>query len=33
MILVGLQLIGVIESENKTCKVPKKRKGLLGAFF
>lgn len=33
MIFVGLQLIGVIESKNKACKVPKKRKGLLGAFF
>ncbi len=33
MLFVGLQLIGVIESKNKACKVPKKRKGLLGAFF
>lgn len=33
MIFVGLQLIGVIESKNKACKVPKKRKGLLGAFL
>ncbi|EPY2271388.1 cytochrome c biogenesis CcdA family protein [Clostridium sporogenes] len=33
MIFVGLQLIGVIESKNKACKVPKKRKGVLGAFF
>ena len=33
MLFVGLQLIGVIESKNKSCKVPKKRKGILGAFF
>ncbi len=33
MLFVGLQIIGVIEPKNKTCKVPKKGKGILGAFF
>ncbi|WP_251859539.1 cytochrome c biogenesis CcdA family protein [Clostridium sp. Marseille-Q2269] len=33
MLFVGLQLIGVIEYNNNSCKVPKKRKGLLGALF
>ncbi|WP_409069859.1 cytochrome c biogenesis CcdA family protein [Clostridium sp. FAM 1755] len=33
MLFVGLQIIGVIEPRNKACKVPKKEKGILGAFF
>ena len=33
MLLAGLQLIGVIEFKSNACKVPNKRKGLLGAFF
>lgn len=33
MLFVGLQLIGVIEYNNNSCKVPQKRKGLLGALF
>lgn len=33
MFLVGLQLIGVINYGNNICKVPNKRKGLIGAFF
>ncbi|NFN86608.1 cytochrome c biogenesis protein CcdA [Clostridium sporogenes] len=33
MLFVGLQIIGVIEPKNKACKVPKKGKGILGAFF
>ncbi|EJO5348537.1 cytochrome c biogenesis protein CcdA [Clostridium botulinum] len=33
MLFVGLQLIGVIESKHNSCKVPKKSKGILGAFF
>lgn len=33
MLLVGLQLIGVIELGNNSCRVPNKRKGIAGAFF
>ncbi len=33
MLFVGLQLIGVIESKNKACKVPKKEKEYLEHFF
>lgn len=33
MLLVGLQLIGVIGETGNTCKVPNRRKGILGAFF
>lgn len=35
MLFVGLQLIGVIGSANKSdmCKVPNRRRGFLGAFF
>ncbi|MCR1933091.1 cytochrome c biogenesis CcdA family protein [Clostridium tepidum] len=33
MLFVGLQIIGVIEPKNKSCKVPKRKKGILGAFF
>lgn len=33
MLIVGLQLIGVIEIGNNSCKVPNKRKGIAGAFF
>ncbi|SKA81225.1 Cytochrome C biogenesis protein transmembrane region [Caloramator quimbayensis] len=33
MLFVGLQMIGVIEYGNNSCKMPDKRKGLLGAFF
>lgn len=33
MLIVGLQLIGVIEFGNNSCKVPNKRKGIAGAFF
>lgn len=33
MLIVGLQLIGVIEFGNKSCKVPNRRKGIAGAFF
>lgn len=33
MLFVGLQLIGVIGSSGSTCRIPNKRKGVLGAFF
>lgn len=33
MLIVGLQLIGVIEIGNNSCKVPNRRKGIAGAFF
>lgn len=33
MLIIGLQLIGVIEFGNNACKMPNKRKGLVGAFF
>lgn len=33
MLVVGLQLIGVIEFGNNSCKVPNRRKGIAGAFF
>ena len=33
MLIVGLQLIGVIEIGNNSCKIPNRRKGLAGAFF
>lgn len=33
MLFVGLQMIGVIEIGNNSCKMPDKRKGFLGAFF
>lgn len=33
MLLVGLQLIGVIEFGNNSCRVPNRRKGIAGAFF
>jgi cytochrome c biogenesis protein CcdA len=33
MLIVGLQLIGVIEIGNNSCKVPNRRKGVAGAFF
>jgi cytochrome c-type biogenesis protein len=34
MLIVGLQAIGVIKTkESNTCKIPKKSKGLAGAFF
>lgn len=33
MLLVGLQLIGVIGDSRDTCKVPNRRRGVLGAFF
>ena len=33
MLIVGLQLLGVIEWKNHSCRIPNKRKGILGAFF
>lgn len=33
MLLVGLQLLGVIGSHDKACKMPSRRKGFWGAFF
>lgn len=33
IIVVGLQLLGVIEFGNNFCRMPNKRVGLLGAFF
>ena len=33
MLIVGLQLVGVIEIVNNSCKLPSRRKGLAGAFF
>ncbi|MEG0774155.1 cytochrome c biogenesis protein CcdA [Clostridium sp.] len=34
MLFVGLQAVGVIKTkESNTCKIPKRRKGLIGAFF
>jgi len=33
MLIVALQLLGVIEFKNNSCKIPNKRVGLLGAFF
>lgn len=33
MLLVGLQLMGVIELGNNSCRVPNRRKGIAGAFF
>lgn len=33
MLIVALQLLGVIEFNNNSCKIPNKRVGLLGAFF
>lgn len=33
MLLVGLQLLGVIGSHDKACKMPNRRKGFWGAFF
>jgi len=33
MLIVGLQLIGVIEFRNNSCKMPNRRKGVVGAFF
>lgn len=33
MLLVGLQLLGVIEFRNNFCRMPNKRSGLFGAFF
>jgi len=33
MLLVGLQLIGVIEIGKNSCRMPNRRKGLAGAFF
>jgi len=33
MLIVGLQLVGVIEIGNNSCKMPNRRKGLAGAFF
>lgn len=33
MLLVGLQLLGVIGSHDKACKIPNRRKGFWGAFF
>lgn len=33
MLLVGLQLLGVIGSHHKACKMPNRRKGFWGAFF
>jgi cytochrome c-type biogenesis protein len=34
MVFVGLQAIGVIKTkESNACKVPRKNRGLLGAFF
>ena len=33
MLIVSLQLLGVIEFKNNSCKVPNKRVGLIGAFF
>ncbi|MCY6355346.1 cytochrome c biogenesis CcdA family protein [Clostridium sp. ZS2-4] len=33
MLLVGLQLLGVIGSHNKACKMPNRRRGFGGAFF
>lgn len=33
MIIVGLQIIGVIEIGNNFCRIPGKRGGVIGAFF
>ena len=33
MLIVGLQLIGVINFGNNSCRVPDRRKGIAGAFF
>lgn len=33
MLIVGLQLIGVIEIGKNSCRMPNKRKGIAGAFF
>ena len=33
MVLVGLQLIGVINIMPQVCNLPSQRKGILGAFF
>jgi cytochrome c-type biogenesis protein len=33
MLMVGLQLIGVIKFGTDSCRVPNKKKGLIGAFF
>lgn len=33
MLLVGLQMIGIIKIGSNSCNVPKKNKGLLGAFL
>lgn len=33
MLVVALQLIGVIEFGNSSCRIPNNRTGLLGAFF
>lgn len=33
MLTVGLQLIGVIEFGNNSCKMPNRRRGVVGAFF
>lgn len=33
MLIVGLQLIGVIEFGNNSCRMPNRRKGVAGAFF
>ena len=33
MLIVALQLLGVIEFKNNSCKMPNKRVGLWGAFF
>jgi len=33
MLIVALQLLGVIEFKNNSCKIPNERVGLVGAFF
>jgi cytochrome c-type biogenesis protein len=33
MLTVALQLLGVIEFRNNSCRMPNKRVGLMGAFF
>ena len=33
MLVSGLQLLGVIQFKNNSCRMPAKRTGLIGAFF
>lgn len=33
MLITGLQILGVIEFKNNSCRMPAKRTGLIGAFF